>query len=366
MATNRDYYEILGVSKSATADEIKKAYRKLALQYHPDKNEGSDTKFKELGEAYEVLSDPQKRQGYDQFGQAGAQGNPFGGTGAGGAGGNGFDGFDFGGGGMGDIFNMFFQGGGSAGRAQQGGQDIQISLTLDFGEAVFGVTKQVNLDLDDTCDRCGGNLAEPGTKLATCKTCGGAGQVSQVQNTILGSFRQQSVCPTCLGAGKIPETPCKQCHGSGVVRKERRFSIKIPAGVDNGATIRLPGQGAATRGGRKGDLYVQIMVRASAKFKRSSHNITSKADLRMIDAALGTEVPVETVDGPVTLKVPAGTQSGRVFKLSGRGVPITNTSRRGDHLVEVAVETPTKLTPKQRQLLEDFAAESPKRHFWRK
>lgn len=362
MATNRDYYEILGVAKSASADEIKKAYRKLALKYHPDKNGGDDSKFKELGEANDVLSDPAKRQAYDQFGQAGAsgQGAP------GGAGGEGFGGFDFNNaGGFGDIFDMFFQGGGG-GRATQGGRDIEISLTLDFNEAVFGTTQDINLDLDDTCDRCGGHLAEPGTKMMTCKTCGGSGIINRVQNTILGSFQQQAVCTTCLGTGKVPETPCTQCRGTGVVHKERRFSIKIPAGVDNGATIRLAAQGAATRGGRKGDLYVRIFVRTSSKFKREGHNITSAARISMIDAALGTEIPVETVDGQVKLRIPIGTQSGKVFKLSERGVPVVNSSRRGDHLVTVEVETPNKLSPKQRQLLEEFAAENPKRHFWRK
>ncbi|HSX14841.1 MAG TPA: molecular chaperone DnaJ [Candidatus Saccharimonadales bacterium] len=363
--TKKDYYEVLGVAKTASDEEIKKAYRKLAMEHHPDKHGGSDAKFKEVGEAYEVLKDPQKRQAYDQFGHADAQGNPFGG----GAGGAGFDpnNFDFSNmGGVGDIFDMFFRGG-AGGRARpQSGRDLQVTLTLDFKEAVFGATREIQLDLDDTCDRCAGKMAEPGSGLKQCPTCDGSGVVTKVQSTILGSFQQQSICGTCEGLGEVPEKPCTKCHGSGVVHKARKITIKIPAGVDNDATIRMSGQGAATRGGRKGDLYVQILVRSSNQFTRSGHNILSQATIGMADAALGTEVPVETVDGPVKLKVPAGTQSGKVIKLSDRGVPLVNSSRRGDHLVTVNVITPTKLTQHQKQLLEEFAKDDGKKHFWNK
>ena len=354
MATKRDYYEVLGVSKSATADEIKRAYRKLAMQHHPDKHGGDDTQFKEIAEAYEVLSDPQKKAGYDQFGHAGAQGNPFGG-GAGGFGGQygqGFEGFDFS-----DILNQFMGGAGS--RRSSGpprGRDVEVSITVDFAEAVFGTEKELKITLDDVCEHCGGTGAE-GKKTKQCATCKGAGQVTRVQQTILGAMQQTSSCPTCKGRGNVPETVCTICHGEGTQRKERVLTVKIPAGVDDGATMRMSGQGAATLGGPKGDLYIHIRVRSDRRFEREGNNIFSEQKVPMAHAALGTEVDVETVDGKVTLKVPAGTQSGKVFKLSGRGVPDLNGRGRGDHLVTIEVETPSKLTNKQRELLEQFVAE---------
>jgi molecular chaperone DnaJ len=373
MANKRDYYEILGVSKSASADEIKRAYRKLAMQHHPDKHGGDDAQFKELGEAYDVLKDPQKRAAYDQYGHAGAQagfggGNPFGGGGAGnpfGGGAQGFEGFDFS-----DILNQFMGGaGGFGGQAQRGparGRDLEVSTTITFLEAVFGVEKDLSLTADDTCTHCKGNGAEPGTKLKTCPTCKGRGQITRVQQTILGAIQQTTVCHTCGGRGQQPEKPCTVCKGSGVQRRTRTLKVKIPAGIDHGATIRLTGQGSAPRGGGpKGDLYVQIRVRDDRRFDRDGHNILSQATVPMVDAALGTQVDIETVDGPVTLKIPAGTQSGKVFKMSGRGVPhLGRTTSRGDHLVTVVVETPTKLSAKQRDLLEQFAKDSGKKGFF--
>ena len=367
MATKRDYYEVLGVSKSATADEIKRAYRKLAMTHHPDKHGGDDAKFKELGEAYEALKDPQKRAGYDRFGHAGAQGNPFGGAaggqaygggnpfGGGGQGGAaGFEGFDFS-----DILNQFM-GGAGGGRAPKGparGRNLEVSLTVDFMDAVKGVEKDVTLTLDDTCEHCQGNGAEPGSKLKQCVTCGGRGQVVRLQQTILGAIQQQSICPTCGGRGETPEKVCTVCAGSGVKRRQKTVRVKVPAGVDNGATMRLTGQGAAPRGGgAKGDLYVEIRVRPDKRFERQGRDILSEATVSMAAAALGTEVLVETVDGPVTVKVPAGTQSGKVFKLSGRGMPDLNGRARGDQLVTVTVVTPTKLTAKQRALIEELVA----------
>lgn len=369
MATKRDYYEILGVNKSATADEIKRAYRKLAMTHHPDKHGGDDAKFKEIGEAYEALKDPQKRAGYDQFGHAGAQGNPFGGGGGGAgggyAGGNpfagggaaGFEGFDFS-----DILNQFMGGAaGGSGGGQRGparGRDLQVNVTIDFMDAVTGVEKEINLSLDDTCEHCAGKGAEPGTKLKKCATCGGRGQVTTVRQTILGAIQQTVPCRTCAGRGEIPEKPCTICAGTGVHHRQRKFTLKIPAGIDNGATMRLSGQGAAPKGGgAKGDLYVEIRVRPDKRFERHGSNIHSEATIGMAAAALGTEISVETVTGEVTLKVPAGTQSGKAFKLSGRGMPVLNGRSSGDHLVTVTVETPTKLNAKQRALLEQFAAE---------
>ena len=359
MANKRDYYEILGVSKSASADEIKRAYRKAAMEHHPDKHGGDDAKFKELGEAYEVLKDPQKRAGFDQYGHTGANGNPF----SGGGEQQYSSGFDFNGGGVdfSDILNQFMGGAGGS-RAQQGparGRDLETSLTIDFIEAIFGAEKEIQLTLDDACDHCKGNGAEPGTKLKTCATCKGRGQVTRVQQTILGAMQQNSLCPTCSGRGQIPEKVCTVCHGAGVMRRSKTFSVKIPAGVDDGATMRLSGKGAAAKGGgAKGDLYVQIRVRSDRRFERDGRDIYSKDHVAMVDAALGTNIEVETVDGNVTLKVPPGTQSGKMFKLSGRGVPVLGRTTRGDHLVSVVVDIPTKLSSKQRELLEAFSSES--------
>jgi molecular chaperone DnaJ len=370
MPTKRDYYEILGVSKSATADEVKRAYRKLAMEHHPDRHGGDDSKFKEIGEAYETLKDEQKRAAYDQFGHAGAQGNPFGGGGPQGnpfgGGAQGFEGFDFS-----DILNQFmggsnpFGGGGQRGPAR--GRDLEVTVTLSFTEAVFGVEKEVSVNLEDTCEHCHGNGAEPGSNLKTCPTCKGQGQVTRVQQTILGAIQQTSLCPTCEGRGKIPEKACTVCGGSGVQRRLKQVTVKIPAGVDNGTTIRLSGQGAAPRGGGpKGDLYVQLRVRSDRRFDRQGNHILSEVTIPMVDAALGTEVEVETVDGNVTLKIPAGTQSGKTFKLSGRGVPVLQGRNRGDHLVTIVVETPTKLSSKQRELLEQFAADGGKKSFFKR
>lgn len=374
MPTKRDFYDILGVSKSASAEEIKRAYRKLAMEHHPDRHGGDDSKFKEIGEAYETLKDPQKRAAYDQFGHAGAQGNPFAGGGNpfGGAGGfsgaQGFEGFDFS-----DILNQFMGGaggpfgGGGQGRGPARGRDLETTVAIDFLEAVFGAEKEVTLTADDTCEHCHGNGAEPGSSLKTCATCNGRGQVTRVQQTILGAIQQTTVCTTCQGRGQVPEKPCTVCHGAGIQRRTRSLKVKIPAGVDQGTTIRLAGQGAAPRGGgAKGDLYVAIRVRADRRFERAGRDILSRATIPMAEAALGTDIQVETVDGAVTLKIPAGTQSGKVFKLSGRGVPALTRGSRGDHLVTVLVETPTKLSAKQRELLEQFAADSSKKGFWKR
>jgi molecular chaperone DnaJ len=366
MADKRDYYEVLGVSKSASADEIKRAYRKLAMQHHPDKHGGDDSKFKELGEAYEVLKDPQKKAAYDQFGHAGAQGNPFGG---GYAGGQGFEGFDFSQmGGFGDIFESFFSGsagGAGGGGRQRRGRDIEIGVDLTFEEAVFGTTKAISLELQDNCDRCKGKRNEPDSSLKTCPTCKGSGQVIHNQQTILGTFQSRAACDTCEGHGDIPEKPCTKCRGKGVIVRTKKLDIKIPAGIDHGNTIRLSGEGEAAIGGSKGDLYVHVRVRSDRRFKRQGSDIVSQFNIPMVEAALGTEVPVETVDGNVKLKIPAGTQSGKVFKLSERGIPKVNGRGRGDHLVQVVVETPTKLSAKQKELLEQFNEGAPKK-FWQR
>jgi molecular chaperone DnaJ len=366
MATKRDYYEVLGVSKSATADEIKRAYRKKAHELHPDKSTGDEVKFKEVGEAYEVLKDSQKRSQYDQFGHNGPYGAGAQGTGSAGASGyGGFEGFDFNNmGGFGDIFETFFRGGAGEPRAARG-RDVEVTVEIDFREAVFGVDKTFSLNLVDVCVHCHGRRAEPGSSLKTCSTCKGSGRVTRVQNTILGSFQQASTCHICRGAGTVPEKPCTRCDGHGVLRQPRQLDVKIPAGIDDGATIRISGQGEAVpAASHKGDLYVHVRVKPDRRFVRQGQNILSGAKVSMAEAALGTTVTIVTIDGEVSLKIPPGTQSGQTFKLAGKGVPRLGSQGRGDQLVKVEVEIPARLTPRQKELLEEFAKEQPSKRFW--
>lgn len=355
--SKRDYYEVLGIAKGASADEIKKAFRKAAIQYHPDKEGGDETKFKEANEAYEVLKDEQKRQRYDQFGHAGVGGgaagggNPFEGFGGNG---QGFE-FNFGDGGLGDIFGSFFGGGaGSGQRGPRRGRDVETTINLNFEEAVFGAEKTIHVSLDDECSHCKGTTVEPGYELKTCPTCKGAGQQTRVMNTIFGAIQQQVPCESCRGRGKVPEKVCSVCNGKGTERKKQEITLKVPEGVDDGATIRLRERGEAVADGAKGDLYVNIRVKPHKKFTREGDIILSDEHISMVDAALGTEIDVETVDGTVTMKIPAGTQSGTDFKLSNHGVPHMRGNGRGAHIVRVVVDTPTKLTKKQRELLETF------------
>lgn len=365
--SKRDFYEILGVGKSASADEIKKAYRKAAVKFHPDKQGGDEVKFKEASEAYEVLSNPEKRQRYDQFGHAGvggnggaSGGNPFGG--AGGYGQYQNVNFDFGDLGLGDIFGNFF--GGQQKRSQQRrGRDVSVNVTLTFDEAVFGVEKEISLHLDDTCKRCKGSGAEVGYNLRDCTTCHGTGQMNRVMNTIFGQIQQTTECNTCTGRGKVPEKNCSSCGGKGTQNTQETLKLKIPAGIDDGATIRLSGHGEAMQGGEKGDLYVSVKVKPHKQFTREGTLILSHEKVDMITAALGGEIDVQTVDGELTMKIPAGTQSGTDFKLAHHGVPNLRTGTRGDHIVTIHVETPTKLSRKQKELLEEFRG-SGKRGFF--
>ena len=358
--SKRDYYEVLGVSKTASADELKKAYRKAAIQHHPDKEGGDETKFKEINEAYEVLKDQQKRQGYDQFGHAGVggtSGGPSGGypcEGFGGFGGQNVH-FDFGDGGLGDIFGQFF--GGGAGQQQRGpkrGRDVETSMTLTFEQAIFGVEEVLTLDMEDECTHCKGSTVEPGHSMKTCATCKGAGQQARVMNTIFGQIQQAVTCETCRGAGKVPEVVCSVCRGKGTQRRKQTVTLKVPAGIDDGATIRLKDRGEAIGGGQRGDLYVHIRVKAHKKFTREGDIVLSEEHVSMVDAALGTEIDVETVDGTVRMKVPAGTQSGTDFKLANHGVPHLRSTSRGPQIVSIIVDTPTKLSKKQKELLEQF------------
>jgi len=356
--SKRDYYEVLGVAKGASADELKKAFRRAAVQHHPDKEGGSEEKFKEINEAYDVLKDAQKRQRYDQFGHAGV-GGASGGSGGYSGGGNPFEGFnsqsfDFGDG-LGDIFNQFFGGGGGQRQqAAQRGRDVEVTLQLTFEEAIFGLETDIDLDMDDECPHCHGTTVEPGHDMKTCPTCKGAGQQTRVMNTMFGAIQQSVVCPTCNGRGKVPEKECTVCHGKGTQRKKQSIKLKIPAGIDDGSTIRLTGRGEAITDGKKGDLYVHIRVKAHKHFTREGDIVLSEEHVGMIDATLGVEIDVETVDGVVRMKVPAGTQSGTDFKLSGHGVPHVNSDRRGPHIVNIIVDTPTKLSKKQREILEQF------------
>lgn len=354
--SKRDYYEVLGVGKTASADEIKKAFRKAAVKHHPDKESGDETKFKEINEAYEVLKDQQKRQRYDQFGHAGV-----GGASGGGAGGNPFEGFggqnvhfDFGDGGLGDIFGQFFGGGQQSQRGPKRGRDVETSITLSFEQAVFGDEREIELDLDSECTHCKGTTVEPGYSMKVCDTCKGAGQQVRVMNTIFGQMQQAVTCETCHGAGKVPEKVCTVCHGKGTERRKQTITLKTPAGIDDGATIRLKERGEAIGGGSHGDLYVHIRVKAHKKFTREGDIILSEEHVSMVDAALGTEIDVDTVDGKVRMKVPAGTQSGTDFKLSKHGVPHLRSESRGSHIVSIVVDTPTKLSKKQKELLEQF------------
>lgn len=357
--SKRDYYEVLGVSKDASEDEIKKAFRRKAVEHHPDKTGGDDSAFKEINEAYEVLKDQQKRQRYDQFGHAGVGG-------AAGGGGNPFAGFggnasemhfDFGDLGLGDIFGSFF-GGGQSGRGTRAarGNDVETAIELTFEEAVFGVEHDLKITLADTCSHCKGTTAEPGHELKSCPTCHGSGQVVQEMRTIFGNIQQAAVCKECRGTGKVPEKVCSVCHGKGTEKRSQTIKLKVPAGIDDGATIRLREHGEAIANGPKGDLYVHIRVKPHKKFTREGELILSSEHVDMVDAALGTEISVDTVDGPVKMKVPAGTQSGTDFKLSGHGVPRMRSDHRGAHIVTVIVDTPTKLSKQQSDVLKDFKA----------
>lgn len=357
----RDYYEVLGVGKDASADELKKAYRKKAIESHPDRG-GDEAAFKEANEAYEVLKDSSKRQRYDQFGHAGVGssaasdgGNPFAGFG-GGAGGQGQEfNFDFGDLGLGDILGSFFGGGQARGSSRKNrGRDVDTAIEVSFEDAIFGTEVDLGLNIEDACEHCKGTTVEPGHELTTCDQCKGSGQVSRVTRTIFGNIQQASTCPKCHGQGKMPEKLCTVCGGKGTKRKSQEVKLKVPAGIDDGATIRLKEHGEAIANGEKGDLYVSIRVKPHKRFTREGPLVLSEEHLGMVDAALGTEIDVDTVDGPVRMKVPMGTQSGTDFKLSGHGVPALNGGHRGAHIVTLLVDTPTKLSTKQKQLLQQL------------
>jgi molecular chaperone DnaJ len=355
----KDYYNTLGVNKNSSAEEIKKAFRALAHKHHPDKAGGNAEKFKEINEAYQVLGDPKKRQKYDQFGSAafeGSQGFPGGGFGGFSQGGVNFDFGNIDLNDLGDMFGSAFGFGG--GRRSQGparGRDLETDLTLTFEESVFGVSKDVTLTRTENCERCGGIGAEPGANMKTCDVCGGAGYQTRVQRTILGVMQTKVACQACDGDGEIPEKRCSSCNGSGVERKKKTLTVDVPSGVENGNTLRLHGQGEAVKGGQNGDLYIRLRVKSDSRFERHGDSILSSTSIGFTKAALGGTVDVETVDGKVELKIPAGTQSETEFRLRGKGVQIRG--RRGDHIVTVRVETPKSLSRKQKELLEELGLE---------
>ena len=343
--TKRDYYEVLGVPQGASGDDIKKAFRRLAMQYHPDRNKEADAeaRFKEIGEAYEVLSDSEKRAAYDRFGHAGLKGMEFGRP---------FEGFDFGG--FGDIFDAVF-GGGTSTRQQQAqrGADRRLELEIDFEEAAFGCEREIEIERVERCNRCGGSGSEPGAQATRCPTCEGSGQVRRMSRTFFGQFVNVATCTQCRGEGRIITNPCKDCRGSGRQREQRSLLVNIPAGISDGSRMRLSGEGdVGSSGGSPGHLYVNINVRPHPLFQRDDDDLVYDLEMNPAQAALGFAAEIPTLDGdPATLKIPSGSQNGRLFVLKGKGVPRLHGSGRGDLLVRTSIVIPTELNDEQRELL---------------
>lgn len=343
--SKRDYYEVLGVDQNASVDEVKKAYRKLARKYHPDVNKEADAteKFKEVKDAYDTLSDPQKKSHYDQFGHTDPN--------------QGFGGGDFGGGGFGDIFDMFFGGGGRRNpNGPRQGADLQYTMTLDFKEAVFGKDTEIEIPREETCQTCTGTGAKPGTKPDTCSHCGGSGQLNVEQNTPFGRVVNRRVCHHCEGKGKIIKQKCSTCAGKGKVRKHKKISVKVPAGIDHGQQLRVSGQGeGGSNGGPPGDLYVVFNVKPHEFFDREGDDIYCEMPLTFAQVALGDEIEVPTLNGKVKLKIPAGTQTGTNFRLRSKGVPNVHGRGQGDQHVKVRVVIPKSLTEKEKDLIREFS-----------
>ncbi len=355
---SKDYYSILGVGKQASKDEIKKAFHKLAHKHHPDKNGGDDKKFKEVNEAYQVLSDQNKRAQYDQFGSEGPS------MGGGQSHAGGFDGFDFSqftqGGGdfgfdMGDIFGDIF-GGGSRRAKNRRGDDLQTSISLDFKESIFGVDKDIRITKPSTCNTCKGDGAKPGTKLHTCDQCNGQGVVKSIQRTILGSIATTQVCNKCDGTGKIPDEPCQTCKGKGVVNEARTIKVSVPAGIQNGETLRLQSMGEAIKGAQSGDLYVRISVTPHKTITRINHDLVSTLSIKLTDALLGAEYAVETLDGSMPIHIPAGTKIGDTVTLKNHGVP-TSATKRGNFIIKLNISLPEKLSKRAKEVIEELKKE---------
>jgi molecular chaperone DnaJ len=360
----KDYYEILGVNKSASKDEIKKAFYKLAHKYHPDKKEGDEKKFKEVNEAYQILSDDRKRSKYDQFG-AGFE-NMQGGNG--GYQQSGFGGFDFSGfqnggsadfdfGNLNDIFSDFFTGGMGGRRSEaRRGRDISTEIQITFRDAVFGVDRKILINKTSNCDTCNGKGAKPGTKMETCKKCNGQGRIHEAKRTILGTISSTKICEVCLGVGEIPKEVCEKCRGAGVLRKEEEIALSIPAGIRDGEMIRMSGLGEAIKKGTAGDLYIKINVTAHPVFKREGHNLVMSLNLKLSDALLGLEYPIETLDGEIKVKIPEGVSINEILRVRGKGVPIGK-GKRGDLLIKLNIKLPNKISRKAREIIEQLKKE---------
>ena len=351
--SKRDYYDVLGLSRNASEEEIKKAFRKLALEFHPDRNrsDGAEGRFKEVNEAYQVLSDSKKRADYDRFGHAAVGGN----------GGRGFDGYDNFSGGFGDIFDAFFGSGfGAQTRARPNaprqGSDLQTSVAIEFEEAVFGVEKDIEIERIDVCSRCHGTRGEPGSQTVTCRNCNGAGQVRRSQQGFFGQFVQVTTCGVCRGEGSTITNPCTQCRGMGHERRKRKLAVRVPGGIDDGTQIRLSREGeAGLNGGRPGDLYVVVRVRGHGLFQRDGTDIHYSLPLDITQATLGAKVKVPTLEGEEELSIPAGTQPGDRFTLKNKGVPYLRQNQRGSQIVTAEIRVPTSLTDDQRKMFEALA-----------
>jgi len=352
----KNYYDILGVSKDASQDEIKKAFRKLAHKYHPDKGTGNEAKFKEVSEAYSVLSDESKRSQYDRFGWAGPN------MGGGGFNAEDFGGFDFsgfqngGGFDFGDIFGDIF-GGGRRGKEQKRGRDISIDIEIDFKESIFGTTRKVLVSKASTCEHCGGKGAEKGTETVVCAKCNGKGQIHETRNTFFGQFATNRVCDTCHGEGYVPKTKCSVCKGAGVVHKQEEINIEVPAGMEDGEMIRFTARGEAVFGGAPGDLYVKVHVKRHSTYRKEGHNLLATIAVNLTDALLGGEYQLDTLDGKLIIKIPEGIQSGEQLRIKGRGVPFGKGGSRGDIYLTIKVNIPKKISKSSRKLIEELKKE---------
>ncbi|MBT3282549.1 molecular chaperone DnaJ [bacterium] len=358
---SKDYYQILGVEKKASADEVKKAFRKLAHKYHPDKGTGDEAKFKEISEAYGVLSNEKKRQEYDAYGRVFNEGGAGGGQGFGGF--QGAQGFDFSGfadqgfdmndifGGLGDIF-----GGGRRGQQQKRGRDISIDLEVPFKDAIFGTERKVLLTKVSQCKECHGSGGKVGTEMETCSNCNGKGKIHETKNSILGTITSVRGCDNCHSTGKVPKEKCKDCKGQGVARKEEEISIAIPAGVDNGEMIRLTGGGEAVSGGVSGDLYIKLHISPDPVFRKEGNNLSMILNVKLTDALLGSTYTVATLDGDIDIKIPAGVSFGEILRVSGKGVPVSK-SKRGDLLVKINITLPNKLSRGAKKLVDEMKKE---------